>query len=289
MKIKLSILLLMMTALYFAQSNQFIYEYTFKIDSLNRDKSDTENMVLQTTPKGSKFYSQVKAVYDSTMTAAFKDARATQKVHFDFTSLKQAKVNTEVIKTYPDYKRTLKKEISSNDLLINNDKKLDWKISNEKSKVLGYDVQKATTTMYGRKWNVWFAPEIPIQDGPHEFCGLPGLIVKAEDAKGDHSFTLIGTRKIEVSPDEILNKKAREIVINEEKFRKLWSDYKKDPAKNLRQTSGSSSISAPVSVSASITFDGKTYSQDEMLKLIEKERKEELQKNNNFLELDLYR
>ncbi|WP_181898807.1 GLPGLI family protein [Chryseobacterium indoltheticum] len=135
----------------------------------------------------------------------------------------------------------------------------------------------------------WFAPEIPIQDGPHEFCGLPGLIVKAEDAKGDHSFTLIGTKKTEVSPDEILNKKAREIVINEEKFRKLWSDYKKDPAKNLRQTSGSSSISAPVSVSASITFDGKTYSQDEMLKLIEKERKEELQKNNNFLELDLYR
>jgi hypothetical protein len=28
--------------------------------------------------------------------------------------------------------------------------------------------------------------------------------------------------------------------------------------------------------------------QDEILKLIEKERKEELQKNNNFLELDIY-
>jgi len=288
MKTKLSILLLLIAGFCLAQSNQFIYEYTFKIDSLNRDKSEIENMVLQTSPKGSKFYSQVKQVYDSTMTAAFKNAKATQQTHFDFTSLKQSKVSTEVIKTYPDYKRTLKKDISSNDLLINNDKKLDWKISKEKSKVLGYDVQKATTTLYGRKWNVWFAPEIPIQDGPHEFCGLPGLIVKAEDSKGDHSFTIIGTKKIEINPDEILNKKVREIAVNEEKFKKLWNDYKKDPVKDLRQTSGSSSISAPVTVSSSITFDGKTYSQDDMLKLMEKERKE-LQKNNNFLELDLYR
>ncbi|MNY58731.1 hypothetical protein D3C86_1951030 [compost metagenome] len=59
--------------------------------------------------------------------------------------------------------------------------------------------------------------------------------------------------------------------------------------KDLRQTSGSSSISAPVTVSSSITFDGKTYSQDDMLKLMEKERKDALKKTNNFLELDLYR
>lgn len=287
MKIKFSILLLLITGFCLAQSNQFIYEYKFKIDSLNRDKSDSENMVLQTTPKGSKFYSQVKQVYDSTMTATFKNAKSTQQTRFDFTNLKQSKVSTEVIKTYPDYKRTLKRSISSNQFLIINDKKLDWKISKEKSKVLGYDVQKATTTFYGRKWNVWFAPEIPIQDGPHELCGLPGLIVKAEDSKGDHQFTLIGTKKLVVDSDEILNKKNREIVVNEEKFRKLWAEYKKDPAKDKRKISSSSEISAPISVS--VSFDGKTYSQDEMLKLVEKERKEELQKNNNFLELDLYR
>lgn len=285
MKIKFSILSLLIIGFCFAQSNQFIYEYTFKIDSLNRDKSDVENMVLQTSPKGSKFYSQVKAVYDSTMTATFKNAQATQQTHFDFTNLKQSKVSTEVIKTYPDYKRTLKKEISSNQLLINNDKKLDWKISKEKSKVLGYDVQKATTTLYGRKWSVWFAPEIPIQDGPHEFFGLPGLILKAEDSKGDHIFTLVGTKKTEVNSDEIINKKTREIAINEEKFRKIWTEYKKDPVKDMRQDLVSSGGSAEVSM----TFEGKTYTQDDVLRLVEKERKEGLQKNNNFLELDLYR
>lgn len=82
MKSKFSILLLLVTGLCFAQSNQFVYEYTFKIDSLNRDKSDSENMVLQTSPKGSRFYSQVKQVYDSTMTATFKKASATQSNSF---------------------------------------------------------------------------------------------------------------------------------------------------------------------------------------------------------------
>lgn len=285
MKIKFSILSILITGLSFAQSNQFVYEYKFKMDSLNRNQSEVENMVLQTSPKGSKFYSQVKAVYDSTMTATFKNANATQQTHFDFTKLIQSKVSTEVIKTYPDYKRTLKKEISSNQLLINNDKKLDWKISKEKSKVLGYDVQKATTTLYGRKWSVWFAPEIPIQDGPHEFFGLPGLILKAEDSKGDHIFTLVGTKKTKVNSDEIINKKTREIAINEEKFRKIWTEYKKDPVKDMRQDLVSSGGSAEVSM----TFEGKTYTQDDVLRLVEKERKEGLQKNNNFLELDLYR
>ncbi|MCD1117182.1 GLPGLI family protein [Chryseobacterium turcicum] len=285
MKIKFPILSILITGLSFAQSNQFVYEYKFKMDSLNRNQSEVENMVLQTSPKGSKFYSQVKAVYDSTMTATFKNANATQQTHFDFTKLIQSKVSTEVIKTYPDYKRTLKKEISSNQLLINNDKKLDWKISKEKSKVLGYDVQKATTTLYGRKWSVWFAPEIPIQDGPHEFFGLPGLILKAEDSKGDHIFTLVGTKKTEVNSDEIINKKTREIAINEEKFRKIWTEYKKDPVKDMRQDLVSSGGSAEVSM----TFEGKTYTQDDVLRLVEKERKEGLQKNNNFLELDLYR
>ncbi|WP_435524305.1 GLPGLI family protein [Chryseobacterium indoltheticum] len=134
-----------------------------------------------------------------------------------------------------------------------------------------------------------FAPEIPLQDGPHELYGLPGLIVKAEDSKGDHSFTLIATKKVIADSDDLLSKKNKEIIVDEEKFRKLWADYKKDPVKDMRQSSGSSSISAPVSVSTSITFDGKTYSQDEMLKLIEKERKDALKNTNNFLELDLYK
>lgn len=284
MKTKITLFLAFVTGICFGQSNQFIYEYQFKSDSLNRAEISTENMVLQTSPKGSRFYSQVKQVYDSTLTASFKNAKGMQNAHFDFTHLKQAKVNTEVLKTYPDLKRVLKTRISSTPLVLSHEAKPVWKISNEKSNVLGYDVQKATTEMYGRNWVAWFAPEIPVQDGPHELCGLPGLILKAEDTKGHHVFTLVATKKTEVSTDELTLKKAREIEVNEEKFRKLWSEYKKDPVKDMRQSSGSGTVT----MVASVTFDGKTYSQDEMMKEAERERKEGLKKNNNFLELSLY-
>lgn len=33
--------------------------------------------------------------------------------------------------------------------------------------------QKATCDFAGRKWIAWFTTEIPIQDGPYKFYGLP--------------------------------------------------------------------------------------------------------------------
>lgn len=255
------------------------------MDSLNRNQSETENMVLQTSSKGSKFYSQVRAVYDSTMMATLTSAKAANQTHFDFTHLKRGKVGSEVNKTYPDYKTILKKKIGSTGLLLTNEQKINWKITAEKDKILGYDVQKATTEWRGRKWIAWFAPEIPLQDGPHAFSGLPGLILKIEDSKGDHSFTLIGTKKnIAEQKIQAPNFMQNDIPVNEEKFRKLWKEYKDDPVKDLRKTNGSSSGAFIVSMS----FDGKTFTPEEILRNSEKSRKEELIKNNNFLELDLY-
>ena len=286
MKIKFSILLLLITGLCFAQSNQFIYEYTFKIDSLNRDKSDSENMVLQTSPKGSKFYSQVRAVFDSTMMATIMSPKAADQTHFDFTHVKRGKVGSEVYKTYPDYKTTLKKTIGSTGLLLTNEQNINWKITNEKDKVLGYDVQKATADWRGRKWVAWFTSEIPLQDGPQAFSGLPGLILKVEDSKGDHSFKLIATKKIKAEQKESSVKVLqKDIPVNEEKFKKLWKEYKEDPVKDLRKMHGSENGATIVSMS----LDGKTFTPEEVLRNSEKSRKEQLQKNNNYLELDLYR
>ena len=45
---------------------------------------------------------------------------------------------------------------------------------------------KAVTEFAGRKWTAWFTEELPFQDGPYKFRGLPGLIVKLEDATQSH-------------------------------------------------------------------------------------------------------
>lgn len=70
---------------------------------------------------------------------------------------------------------------------------IDWLIVEDSTKtILDYQCIMATTDYHGRKWTVWFTPEIPMQDGPWKFCGLPGLIMEASEPSGQHCFTVTG-------------------------------------------------------------------------------------------------
>ena len=71
---------------------------------------------------------------------------------------------------------------------------------------MGYDCRKATVDFAGRTYTAWFTPEIPLPFGPYKFGGLPGLILKIEDAErqfvweASHSKT-----NINVSPDAFMS------------------------------------------------------------------------------------
>lgn len=67
-----------------------------------------------------------------------------------------------------------------------------WTIGADTKEILGYECIAAETDYHGRKWTVWFAPEIPIQNGPWKLDGLPGLILEATSADGQYSFTATG-------------------------------------------------------------------------------------------------
>lgn len=70
---------------------------------------------------------------------------------------------------------------------------IDWVINEDSTKtVLGYQCVMASTDYHGREWTIWFTPEIPLQDGPWKFCGLPGLVMEASEAAQQHSFSVSG-------------------------------------------------------------------------------------------------
>ena len=52
-----------------------------------------------------------------------------------------------------------------------------WKLGSEQREFLGFMVQKATAVHEEREIEAWFTPQIPVQAGPGEFGGLPGLIL----------------------------------------------------------------------------------------------------------------
>ncbi|HKG05904.1 MAG TPA: GLPGLI family protein, partial [Pedobacter sp.] len=67
-----------------------------------------------------------------------------------------------------------------------------WKILDGTDTIASYTCQKALLKFRGRTYTAWFTTDIPVSDGPWKFSGLPGLILKIEDADKLFSFNLIG-------------------------------------------------------------------------------------------------
>ena len=69
---------------------------------------------------------------------------------------------------------------------------LHWDISTSTDTVLGYECFMAEAEFRGRVWRTWFTYEIPMPYGPWKLGGLPGLILKAEDADSLFVFEMAG-------------------------------------------------------------------------------------------------
>lgn len=73
---------------------------------------------------------------------------------------------------------------------------IPWEMSDSTHEVLGYECVMATADFRGRHWKVWFAPEIPVVNGPWKLGGLPCLILLAETSDGLFSFTATGIQQV---------------------------------------------------------------------------------------------
>lgn len=65
---------------------------------------------------------------------------------------------------------------------------LVWELADSVTTISGYECQMAIADYHGRRWIAWFAPEVAVQDGPWQLCGLPGLILDAVTADGSYRF-----------------------------------------------------------------------------------------------------
>ena len=227
-------LFLIFGVLAIAQNKRFIYEYKFISDSTNVDDVKTEMMFLDTTKDGSKYYSYTVFNSDSIMKVDLeKQLAATGSINVK-SDMRKGNVRYSVTKTYPDYKINLHRRLGMDSYNISDDRKINWKISSEKEKIGEWNVQKAEADFAGRHWIAWFSTEIPIQDGPYKFRGLPGLIIKIEDKTGSHKMELKGIKNI-VGDVDVNVWKAKEIVVNSRQFQKVIKEYENDPTKGIKQ------------------------------------------------------
>lgn len=70
---------------------------------------------------------------------------------------------------------------------------VEWELVPESDTLIAtHRCQMARGSYGGREWRAWYTMEIPINDGPYKFSGLPGLIVRVADADNEHIFQLRG-------------------------------------------------------------------------------------------------
>lgn len=260
-----------------AQNKRFIYEYRFIPDSTNLEDVKTEMMFLDTNKQGSKYYSYTVFNSDSLMKADLeRQLKATGSINIK-SDMRKGDVRYSVTKTYPDYKINLHRRLSMDAYNISDDRKINWKISSEKEKIGEWNAQKAEADFAGRHWIAWFSTEIPIQDGPYKFHGLPGLIVKIEDKTGSHKMELRGIKNISSELD-INVFEAKEIAVNTKQFQKVMKEYESDPTKGIKQLQMGG---------ANIIMTGKDGNTSKIAKEQEERLKNQIRKNNNGIEQDI--
>lgn len=262
-----------------AQTNRFVYQVTMKPDAENKTDIKTENAYLDISAEKSVFYSENRIKRDSIMQKAFQGGGGRGSINRDQMEGLRTNINYSVEKDKTNQKTYFKDRIGRDLYSYEEDRPLNWKIESETRKIGEYKVQKAETDFGGRKWTAWFTTDLPYQDGPYKFGGLPGLIVKVEDDKGDYSFDLMKNYKIAEFPT--LNQFGNTLKVKRSDYLKQQQKFKTDPMSFMNQSAGG--ISAPMRVGGG--GRGGNQNPADMRKRMEERVKEEAKKNSNPIEL----
>lgn len=272
MKKTLTILCLLIIVSLSSQTHRFVYELQLKMDSTESDYQKF-NMNLDINSQYVKFYGRNLLIADS-LNRKFGNM---DNKHIDMTGqIVKRKINTSENENFINIKFGYY-SFKTNDKMI-------WKISNETKQVQNYTLQKATTKFGGRNWIAWFNKDIPFNEGPFKFSGLPGLVFEISDISKNFIYQLIKSQELhETYPtDDFLesNFGNKAIPINEKQKQKLLLEFYNDPFSfertNLSKTTGN----------LNINIGGKEIHSIDELNTQVKSMQEIIRKYNNPVEID---
>ena len=249
-----------------AQTHRFIYDVVYKKDSTS-NITTKENYILDIGTKETKYYTYDFFVADSLIT---------NNIPFP----KEMKLNTSDIIVHKNNNN----EFSQYDLLENTVLQLQtndtqkWNLSQEKKNVKNLSLQKAITTWGGRNWTAWFAEEIPFQEGPYKFHGLPGLIVEIYDDKKNYHFELVRSEKIKEEENQFIEiSEKMGIPITWEKYKTAKLKYYESPVNFIKNSAENSE---------QFYLNDGTIVNSKNSKEIDEQLKNSIRKYNNPIELD---
>ena len=110
--------------------------------------------------------------------------------------------------------------------------KYDWQITGEEKTIGQYQAKKATAIINGENVIGWYTTDLPIQDGPKDYYGLPGLILELIAEKKTYHAVKVINNKNKLS----FTKPSKGEKVSKEKYNKIL----KEKVDELRQGIGNS-------------------------------------------------
>ncbi len=243
------------------------YDITYQPDSTDVKSVRSEEMVLYLSDKISRFSSLGKALKDSLMANRDKSNKNMEAFARLQSQIPKTKFDYYIYKGIPEGKTSFTREVVKDDFRYVEESDLfNWNIHPETKEIAGYQAQKATTHFAGREYVAWFTTELPFPDGPYKFNGLPGLIVELMDQKGYYSFMM---KEFKYMEPLLFNFDSGDYITTSKiKLKNVLEEYNRDPF-------------------AAMARNGITIGfQPGQKESLEKERKEQLRKENNPIELE---
>lgn len=235
------------------------YEAMMTKDSVKPTEHKFDRLVLMVGDSISTCYSNTMHRFDSAFTVTVRKGGETYRSVNHFIDENGDVWVPDVYKYYAKKRMTVvhRMEVPGNFVpIFLYDEPLslmDWKMSFETKEILGYQCFKAECDFRGRHWTAWFTMQIPVQDGPWKFSGLPGLILQMEESREHYAFRCIGieTRKKPIvwyNNVDYQSCKRSDVVKQMEDYHTDWNAYVRRvfPGKIVRAKNNGSFEKVPV-------------------------------------------
>ena len=198
------------------------YRQLIRKDKLFPEELTESDMVLQIGEQVSKYSNYRFLVNDSIMAEELRcpELNITNILNQATMRTKNAGDRSVVIKNYPKGQYWVRVPVLLDKYIyMEREPVFDWIFTSDTLAVLGYLCKKATCLFRGRYYTAWYAPDIPLSNGPWKFNGLPGLILKVEDSDRDYSFECTALYRVGWKSPIYLSKRKKDIETTREKFR----------------------------------------------------------------------
>lgn len=204
-----------------------VYSETFKLDLQIEGMDDSmKEMIPQSqTVKRELFFGNNQSVFKTQKGEGVDDVDiSSDDGSFEIVIMIDDAVDNILYKNMKEKAIIHQKGIMGKPFLVIDDlKRIKWKITPEKVKYLGYECQKAVLETNDVFVIAWFTSQIPVQVGPSDYHGLPGaiLMVNVNDGEVEFKATKVDLRTLD---ENMLQAPKKGKEITEEEYQSIQKE-----------------------------------------------------------------